>query len=232
LIPPTLSDKDKLDDTYNVEMLVRKTRQAHTDFDMHAVFTAVIPDRDDPTGMKITSTTKDLYKDFARISIEEVANSNAWYRQWPKSETYAENLKLTYNFFQNNVEDDLFEKVFEQYDGMKQEQKGGPLFFIIMMNILLSHTEEAALALNERGRKFKLTILPGENVDKAVSLLRGALKRLKSIDKIPQDIIRVLIAVMQTSSVEEVNATFTIYRGALDRDRATQDRRKGDHASR
>jgi hypothetical protein len=88
LIPLTLSDEDKLDDTYILEMLVRKTRQAHTDFDMHDVFTVVIPDRNDPTGMRLTSTTKYLYKDFASITIEEVAISNAWYRQWPKQETF------------------------------------------------------------------------------------------------------------------------------------------------
>jgi hypothetical protein len=88
LIPLALSDKDKLDDTYNLEMLVRKTRQAHTDFDMHEVFTIVIPDRVDSIGMRLTSTTKDLYKDFSSITIEEVAISNAWCRQWPKQETY------------------------------------------------------------------------------------------------------------------------------------------------
>jgi hypothetical protein len=112
-------DKDKLDDTYNLEMLVRKTRQAHTNFDMHDIFTIVIPDRDDSTGMRLTSTTKDIYKDIASITIEEVTISYVWYRQWPKQETYAENLKLTYNFFQNNFKDDLFEKVFELYDEMK-----------------------------------------------------------------------------------------------------------------
>jgi hypothetical protein len=102
----------------------------------------------------------------------------------------------------------LFEKVFKQYDEMKQEQKGGTLFFIIMMNILLSHTEEAALALNGWVRNFRLTNLQGKNVDKAVSLLRGAMKRLKSINKDPEDILRVLISVMQTSSVDDFNATF------------------------
>jgi hypothetical protein len=46
LIPLTLSNEDKLNDTYNLEMLVRKTRQAHTDSVMHDVFTIVIPDKD------------------------------------------------------------------------------------------------------------------------------------------------------------------------------------------
>ena len=88
------------------QMLVRKTRQAHTDYDMHDVFTVVIPDGDDPTGMKLSSTSKDLYKDFASITIEEVATSNMWYRRWPLQSTYAENLKLTYNFFKNNAASD------------------------------------------------------------------------------------------------------------------------------
>jgi hypothetical protein len=103
----------------------------------------------------------------------------------------------------------LFEKVFERYDEMKQEQKAGPSFFIIMMNKLLSHTEEAALTLNGCVCNFKLMNLQGENVDKAESLLHRAVKKLRSIDKVPEDMIRVLISMMmQTSSMDEFNATF------------------------
>jgi hypothetical protein len=41
-----------------------------------------------------------------------------------------------------------------------------------------------------------------------VSLLRGAMKRLQHINKMPDDIVKTLLNVMQTSSVDAFNAQF------------------------
>jgi len=71
---------------------------------------------------------------------------------------------LTYAYFQSNVSEELYEKAFETYDEFSSTEKGGPLFFIIMMNMLLSNTEEAASTLQERVKTFKLTNLPGEDI--------------------------------------------------------------------
>jgi hypothetical protein len=47
-----------------------------------------------------------------------------------------------------------------------------------MMSKLLSNTEEASYALTKHIRDFKISNFQGENVDKATSLLGGAVKRL------------------------------------------------------
>jgi hypothetical protein len=46
---------------------------------------------------------------------------------------FQENLKLTCNYLQKNVSDDLWNKVSETYDQYKPSEQGGPLFFIIVM---------------------------------------------------------------------------------------------------
>ena len=61
-----------------------------------------------------------------------------------------QNLQLTYEVFQTNVSEDWVMKISETYDTFKAGEQGGPLFFILMMNHLLSDTEEAAQSLNER----------------------------------------------------------------------------------
>jgi hypothetical protein len=119
-----------------------------------------------------------------------------------------ENLRLTYDFFQNNVTDDLFLKVSETYDKFPRSQRGGPLFFILMLNQLLADTEEAAISLQKRVKDFKITNIPGEDIRKVVSLLRGAVNRLTYINKIPEDLVKTMLAVMQTSSVDSFNETF------------------------
>ena len=49
------------------------------------------------------------------------------------------------------------------------------MFFIIMIEKLLSNTEEATATLQNRVKNFKMTTLPGEDVSRAVSLLKGAI---------------------------------------------------------
>lgn len=218
----TLSDEDKLDDTYNLDMIIRKMRSSHYAYDMHNVFTIIILDPADSEGKTIIGT-KDLYSEFAEISIEEVMQSNEFYSRWAKATYFKQNLKLTYTYFQNNVSEELWEKTFETYDDYAPQYKGGPLFFIIMIGKLLSNTEEATTTLQNRVKNFKITALPGEDVTRAVSLLKGAIRRLAHIKRKKAsvdidwyaEITRQVIKVMQTTSVDEFNDVFR----TLDRDR-------------
>jgi hypothetical protein len=203
LMPLSLDDEDKLDDTYNLEVLVGKTKRAHFRYDMFNIFSIVIPN-DDETIKEV----KDLYSDYSNITIEQVARSNLWYREWMANVYFEQNLDLTYDFFQNNVSDDLSMKISETYETFAVGEQGGPLFFILMMNHLLSDTEEAAISLNDRVKKFDIKTVEGENIFRVVSLLRGAVKRLQHINKMPEDIVRTLLNVMQTSSVESFNQQF------------------------
>jgi hypothetical protein len=51
-------------------------------------------------------------------------------------------------------------------------------------------------------------LIEGDNIFRVVSLQRGAVKRLQHINKMPEDIVRTLLNVMQTSSVESFNQQF------------------------
>jgi hypothetical protein len=84
------------------------------------------------------------------------------------------------------------------------------LFFVIMMSKLLSNTEEASDALTKRIRYFDISNLQGENVDKATLILGGAFKRLAHINRVPQNIFRTMLKIMQTASVTKFNNTFEL----------------------
>lgn len=133
----TLSDEDKLDDTYSLDMLVRKMKNTHINCDMHNVDLV----------RRTLIGSNNLYTKFSEISVVKVAHSNEFYLRWAKVFYYAQNLKLTYVYFQSNVSEELWEKTFETHDEYDSKYKGGPLFFIIMINKLLSNTEEAAATL-------------------------------------------------------------------------------------
>ena len=123
----TLADEDKLDDTYNLDMLVRKMRNAHYNYDMHNVFTILTFVKND-TVRKLPTGTKDLYTEFSEITIDEVKFSNEFYNKWAKAPYYKQNLKLTYSYFQQNVSKELWKKTLESYDDFESQYKGGPLF--------------------------------------------------------------------------------------------------------
>jgi hypothetical protein len=97
----------------------------------------------------------------------------------------------------------------EKYKPFQEKQKGGPLFFKLMMNQLLLNTESAAKALVERVEKYNIGNIQGEEVTKVMSQIASAINRLKQIGKLPQDMTTTLLTIMQTSSVDKFNKVFS-----------------------
>jgi hypothetical protein len=203
----TLTDASKLDDNYHLETLIDKTKECHTDYDMHDVFEILLVDPTDPTYKKVTGSIN-LYTNYAKITPAQVALSNTWYNKWPLAPTYSQNLHWTYMFFRNHTSDDLFDRVYNRYKRYPEKEQGGPLFFILLINQLLSNTAAAAESLRTRVENFQLNTLQGEDVDQANLILRGALNRLEHVNKMPDHVELTLTRIMQTSSVPEFNEIF------------------------
>jgi hypothetical protein len=91
-MPLSLEDADKLDDAYNLDVLIKYMKRSHYTYDMHDVFLIFYPKDGAETNM--LAYTKDLCSKYADISIEDVTRSKEWFVQ---------NLQLTHTYFQNNV---------------------------------------------------------------------------------------------------------------------------------
>jgi hypothetical protein len=96
--------EDKLDDTYNLEMLIEHTISSHADYEIDDVYN-IISWGVDPTtnNLKVNRGSKDLYSDYSHISVEDVAQTNEFYRTYVEEETFTENLRLTLDYMKNNV---------------------------------------------------------------------------------------------------------------------------------
>ena len=206
-----IEDPEMLTDTYNLEMAIDKTKSNHTRFDMHDVFTIIDPDN----GFKET----DLYTSHSTLTEADVAKSNQWYMTMtedPHNKWFRQNMKLTYEYFINNVEEKLAMKVKETYMNYPVKQRGGPLFFKIMIDILQNNSSEAAQYLISTVKNINISTYDGENVNEVVSLIRGATNRLNNLssskkDLIPEDFLTDIIKIFQTTSVPEFNNLFTYY---------------------
>jgi len=117
-------------------------------------------------------------------------------------------LTWTHQFFENNVSAELAEKINDEYQVYPKEERGGPLYFAILISQILSQTEEATLALQLRLKRMEIRNVPGENIDTVVSLARAAILRLETFGKVPEDLIRILLKIFQTSSIESFNQIF------------------------
>jgi hypothetical protein len=201
-MPLTLTDEDKLDDTNSLEMLITQTVHRNYEFEMQDVLQHIlIVNPTDPNERSIIGV-KNLYKNYTNLEITEVKASNRWYRRWAHtSERFKENLMLTQKFLANHCPQGLYEQVLTEYDneGFKEEERGGPLFFILMINERLATTEDAAKVLKERIRNFSLKTIEGENVKKAKQLLLGVIHRLEKVN-LPSDIFLLLISLEPTTS--------------------------------
>jgi hypothetical protein len=149
-----MTRSDKLDNnTYNLSMLIGKTRNHFIMYDLHNVFAILYPDPKDES--KIIAE-KDLFRDYQTILIKDVAASNGgWYRKWPKDPTYEQNLTLMAKFFQQNAADKLWEKCYEHYAKHPPIDLGGPLLFRIMLHQLMINTEDAGRLAPQKPLDFR-----------------------------------------------------------------------------
>jgi hypothetical protein len=147
LLDMKIKDPAKLRETYDLAMMINSTRLHHADFDMTDVFTVVIFDAVDS---KKLLRTVDLYRDYGNVTEKEVAKSNRFYATHvvgDDAKLFSQNLQLTYKHLVNNTEDDLVTKVNETYSEYPTAERGGPLFFKIMMDKLQNNSEDAATYL-------------------------------------------------------------------------------------
>ena len=225
------TSEDVLADSYTIETLVKFMKTNLVTYDMHSVFTIVYPAPVIPPAIdtgaltmdnKNNVKTSDLFVEHTQLTTEQVAASNSWYNVWADDVTHSDNLKLTQQYLLNNVEEDLAAKTLEDYEEYHPSEQGGPLFFLIMLQNLMSNSREAALHLENKIKTLKISSIKGEDISKVVSHLRGALRRLIQMQQWDRsnpshsrffiDMNLHLLQVFQTTSVEEFNNLFASYK--------------------
>jgi hypothetical protein len=72
LISLAITIEDKLDDTYNLEMLIEHMRSSHGDYEMGDVFKIICWGVNPATNdLQINGGTRDLYSDYSNLTVEK-----------------------------------------------------------------------------------------------------------------------------------------------------------------
>lgn len=224
----SLDDPDTLQRTCSLSRTFTTSESHLTNYDMANVFQVFKFDPNHP-GDPSHATQYNLFKSYALLTAKEVAASNKFYSTRIKDkqiQSYVrQNLQVSMQYFENNCTSELLNKVQEECRKFKMEEQGGPLFFKIMVELLLVNTRNKVNVMLSAVKKLKISEIPGEDVSKAVSLIGGTydyLKNLEQIDPtnpIPSTFTRDVLRVLQTTSDNEFNSYFQAIVAADSRDR-------------
>ena len=84
-------------------------------------------------------------------------------------------------------------------------ERGGPLLYHYIIQIIQSTTEDSIRAMTLRVTKMKITDFQGENIGKVTSQLRSALIRLKTTNNLPPNITNKIFKIFQTRCIDNFN---------------------------
>jgi hypothetical protein len=205
-------------------------------YDMGQPFTIVIPKDQTLVRHELTlladgsgPKTIDLLKEFWTVSAEEVALSCAWWNTHGHftdsdnaPQTFGRDMNWSYLHFKNHTEDVLYNEIDKQFQTYDRRQRGGPLFFKLLTDVLLVSNEQSLSSLETTITKYNIAVDAKDDLPEAVKVInavsvtiqamRGDGKKSPLPDKYVVDIIKVL----KTTSVDLFNSKMTEFHSNLD----------------
>jgi hypothetical protein len=165
-------------------------------FNLVTVFnpTSGAPDDSDPT------TLIDMLDNYLEITEDQVAASNQGYRFWG-DDVSLENLNWTQDLLLNSCDPTLYEEVASKLYAADEASRGGPLVLHYIIQLTVKTTDRTARAIVNKLQEFKLSKIPGENVNTAAAIIRSAVLRLRSAKKLPDDIHHIVFDIFLSCSV-------------------------------
>ena len=219
ILPDPKSDEEILIRTQTISNLLDNLVRHLHKYDMLDCFNLVIPLQIDPFG-EVTGhqllidqrtnlpATLDLIHNYANIDESQVLASITFLRKYGQ-DFDLNNLDWSHELLINSCDAILSTKINERLSGYSVKTQGGPLFLYLMLQLIISTSEEASKALLTRLDNLKIHQVEGENVLNVVSLVRKAVDRLTLVNKLPDDIVDKLFDIFTTSSVKDFNSLFS-----------------------
>lgn len=217
---PTLEfdAEEKLQDSYDINTKINQLKSELQSYNMLDVFTIIILEKGKESDVANLKQVN-ILEDFPQVTVNEVAESNWWYRTMVKGDTsrkyISQNLTVSDWRIHNDTEEDLLHSILDVYNAYEDDQQGGPLLFKLVIDKIQMTTERAIDHLIVLIKNVKATDYTGENIATVVSLIRNAVKRVHSYsakDKhscLPLDLnIHLCKETFQSTSVDEFNSIF------------------------
>ena len=223
------TDLESMEDTVNIQDKIAKLIHHIHLHDLDHTFQILQYDRKNPWD-PTKYVTVDLLERLTLVSPETVASSNRFLRRYADhtATPYLEDsLNLTFELFQNNCDDTLNGKIFEEYSRYPEEEQGGNLYFALMLKLTYRNAEEECQHLSNVLSTFQVTSIQGECITNFTTHVRSVVKFLKSAHVVQTldggeyhkyiraDLADKLLDSLQTTSTPEFNEVFKMTKNML-----------------
>jgi predicted RNA binding protein YcfA (HicA-like mRNA interferase family) len=99
-----ISSEKRLDDIYNISIMISKTKAAHLQYDMDNVFSIVFPIN--PGNKKLSPRDPvNLYTNYDEVTEQEVAASCDWYNRFPTKNYLWDTLVMSHKLLRESYPD-------------------------------------------------------------------------------------------------------------------------------
>ena len=208
-------DPETLTMCYALDQTLQNSRDHLHKYDMLNVFDII---EEAPDG---TITTHNLFDSHTQLTVAQVAASNKFYATRIGDADMArylrQNLQTTYTYFSNNSTSDLLQTVHGSYTLYSNEEKGGPLYFKILLDTLCRHSRETCESLKNSVNALDISTLPGEDVSHACNLIQCTVSYLTQAHSIDHTIgtfshtfVDQVFKVLQSTSNPDFNGQFSV----------------------
>jgi hypothetical protein len=202
-----------LEEAYDLQMRTFSFLERLHSFQMTPVF-QVQTAFDEVTGFTAAGGGEpvDVIANPSGVTMAQVRRSNLFYRTFGVGITVLQDLDWSANLLELSSAESLRNQIFERLVDVDVAERGGPLYYKVMMDIVTSVRPESIETLIQSLRKLSLQheSFPGEDVDRINQLVRGTISRLGMVNAIPHDMFRVVCLIYQTSTTPEFNAKFQL----------------------
>jgi hypothetical protein len=125
-------------------------------------------------------------------------------------DNFTENLKLTLDYMNNTVIENLWNKVLQKYKTFQKKQNGGSLFFKLTMNQLFFKYRTCSEGISRASGNIQYWEYSGRGGYEGYVTDSERDQPPRADQKNPQDMATTLFTIMHTSSVDEFNKVFTV----------------------
>ena len=212
-------------------------------YDMKQPFTIIFPQDPDLKSISLKMTfdkseprTVDLLVDFRKVSKEEVALSCAWWNlhgffsdSSGSKQTLSRDMNWSYLHFKNHVNDNLYNDVNKAFLKYEKKQRGGPLFFKLLVDILLSSNETSLSSLESTIKNFNIAKDGMDDIPETIKTLEAGSLTIQAMrddgserSPLPEKFVIDLFKVFQTTSVPLFNEKMKALHMNLDMHRLTK----------
>ena len=154
----------------------------------------------DTDGMPVlTAIEVDLLIKSQSVTLADVRKANHFYSTLGQ-DYHLENIQWSGKKILNSCSDALKDKIMEATAHLPNSEQGGPVFWKVLMDLVIATSETAMRRIINKIATVKLSDFNGEDVTQCATFLRSSYTLLKNHDRIQVDMIYLLFQTLRECS--------------------------------